>query len=247
MGVMLSAESPLDGHLEEGAPMEQASLVAMSAFLDRFRAHVDAQRDARTEALVALFEQFGEHLASSTRPTRFNVLQVTGVRSDEVKHSSLLAWLLNPHGSHGCGTRFLQSFLAALGISLPPDDLVGCHVRTEFPGNESIIDILVYKPAAFLLYVENKVFASEGEDQVARELRDMRRLGEVVRVEPDSWFPVFLTPSGRAPRSGDPAPWYCLSYARLANDFEALLPDLEGKIAFFIEDLVDQYRRWNNA
>jgi len=181
----------------------------------------------------------------SRRP--FNVLDVTGVGADEVQHSSIIAWLLAPYESHGCGTLFLEQFLSAAGIALPGSDLSGCRVRTEFVGHEAIIDILVYRPNDFVIYIENKTFAAEQPQQVDREYRDMILLADVVRVSLDRAFAVFLTPSGRPPVSGDPKRWRTISYRQLARQFEGIQPNLGGKVGFFVEDLVGQYDRWSSA
>ncbi len=220
----------------------------MATFLSRFRSLANERRSGKTAAVAAFLEEFRRQLASPVGEQRFNMLDLVGVGSDEVKHSSILAWLLTPHGSHGCGPLFLRTFLAASGIhALLSEDFVGSRVRTEFAGNDSIIDILVYKPATFVLYIENKVFAAEGPRQVDREFADMVRFGGVVRVPRDRMFPVFLTPSGRPPTSGEPDPWQCVSYARLARDLDELSSSLPAKTKYFVEDLVDQYRKWSTA
>lgn len=198
--------------------------------------------------MAVFLERYRHHLSSITYEDRFNVLDLFNVGNDEVRHSSILAWLLTPHGSHGCGPIFLRAFLSLAGVEEPfLDDLVGCRVRTEYSGNDSIIDVLVYKPSSFVMYVENKVFAAEGPRQVDRELADMVRFGGLVRVPRDKMFPVFLTPAGRSPTSGDPAPWHCVSYVQLARELERLAPELNAKTRYFVEDLVDQYRRWSSA
>ena len=47
----------------------------------------------------------------------FNIFNVVGLRTDEVRlHSALIAELLNPKGSHGSSFHFLQAFLEQLGI-----------------------------------------------------------------------------------------------------------------------------------
>ena len=137
--------------------------------------------------------------------------------------------------------------MAAAGVSsIPRESLEGCTVRTEFRGSSSIIDILVYKPGDFLIYIENKTVSPEGIEQVDREYRDMRQLGQAARVPDSRMFPIFLTPSGRAPISGDPSHWHSLSYTRLAREIETLLPELKGrKIAYFLEDLIHHYDGWS--
>ena len=48
----------------------------------------------------------------SRRGENFNVFNVLGLWSEEVRlHSAMLAELLNPEGSHGCGEAFLKLFI----------------------------------------------------------------------------------------------------------------------------------------
>ena len=221
---------------------------AIEAFLGQLRSLVEKNRAAEVECMAGFFADYKCWLANLQSTARFNVLDITGVGNDEVKHSSILAWLLAPNAAHGCGTCFLQLFLRAVGINISDEHLPDCYVRTEFSGNESIVDILVCKPGEFLVYVENKTLSAEGVNQVDREYRDMLRVGTSVRVPISNMFPVFLTPGGRPPTSGDPRPWHPLSYRTLALAFETALPMLgHRKIAFLVEDLVEQYQRWSNV
>ena len=43
--------------------------------------------------------------------TEFNLFDVLGVSKAEIRHSRIIAWLLDPHGSHGLGDTLLRVFL----------------------------------------------------------------------------------------------------------------------------------------
>lgn len=222
-------------------------LPAMAEFMQQFAVLADRHRETELQRLAHFLDAYREYFSKPGRPRRFNVLDVTGVGSDEVKHSSIVAWLLTPHGSHGRGPRFLELFLQAANVGIASVDLAGCHVRTELCGTESRIDIAVYKPGRFLVYIENKTFAPEGDEQIDREYRDMLRFGRMLRVPPDKMFPVFLTPSGRLPVSGDASRWYPVSYAQLARQWKTLEQELPEKTGLFIADLVEHYDRWSSS
>ena len=221
-------------------------IVGITMFIREFRELVNRRRTAETARMGAFFNDYRLTMESASK--RFNLLDITGVGNDEVQHSSILAWLLTPEASHACGTVFLQLFLEVCGISIPKELLRGCHVRKEFIGNEAIIDILIYKAGRFLVYVENKTVSAEGVDQIGREYRDMLRVGTSVRVPPDKMYPIFLTPRGRPPKSGDPRPWHPISYGDLGKAFLGALPSLHGrKVFFLLEDLIEQYKRWSGT
>jgi len=122
----------------------------------------------------------------------------------------------------------MQAFADLCGLDLPPAALDRYAVRTECAGMESIIDVMVFRRREFLVYVENKILAPEGEDQVDREFRDMRRRGAALGVPVERQYAVFLTPGGRAPISGDPSRWRPVSYGGLAGAFADVLPSVSS-------------------
>jgi len=175
--------------------------------------------------------------------SRFNVFAVCRVGSDEVKHSSILAWLLDSRSGHGQGSLFLEAFMKASGIPGPVP--FPYRVRTEFSGSESIVDIMVCRRREYLLYMENKVFAAEGDNQVDREFRDMRELGRGLQVPEEKQFAVFLTPDGRPPVSGDPSRWISISYPVLATAFtDAITETSNIKVRNFVNDWAETVQAW---
>ncbi len=43
--------------------------------------------------------------------SQFNIFETLNIVEVEVRHSNVLAWLLNPLSNHGIGSYFLQNFL----------------------------------------------------------------------------------------------------------------------------------------
>ena len=90
------------------------------------------------EALQALMldgdlERLEDQLAG------FNLFDVLGIWHRELQHSWVIAWLLDPRGSHGLGGYFLRAFLSLAakearkrGIPAPtPFDVDGWRCRTS--------------------------------------------------------------------------------------------------------------------
>ena len=50
----------------------------------------------------------------------FNIFKVLGITQAELKHSNMLAWLLDPNGNHQLGDSFLKLFLQELFINITP-------------------------------------------------------------------------------------------------------------------------------
>ena len=78
-----------------------------------------AAHDQEDQGRVADLESFKEHnrdlaeleqLLEELR-SEFDALTFLGISASEEIHSKVLAWLLDPRGSHGVGDRFLRGFL----------------------------------------------------------------------------------------------------------------------------------------
>lgn len=87
----------------------------------------------------------------------FNVFSVLGVETSEVKHSSFLAELLNPEGSHRQGEIFLKHFLnleyLRLSGSFSHGDLEDFQVEVEaYRGDYGRIDILLEHDDAYIIH-----------------------------------------------------------------------------------------------
>ena len=66
----------------------------------------------RTSDLRNLFVNNPGLVSLDAHLGRFNPFSVLGVENYELRHSSMLSWLLNPSETHGFGDSFLKSVLA---------------------------------------------------------------------------------------------------------------------------------------
>ena len=112
------------------------------------------------------------------RGEAFNVFSVLKMESNEtVTHSAFLAELFNPHGSHGCGSAFLEAFLRQVAqdidISLinlneaeiEVEKAIGCKNEEATEGGRIDITINIGNR---LFIIENKIYA---QDQIHQLLR----------------------------------------------------------------------------
>src|SRR4051812_36234492 len=89
----------------------------------------------------------------------FNVFDF--IAPDELRLSAILAWLLDPAGSHGQGALFLAEFLREIGLPWLDEDLALARVAVEAGTDVGRrIDVLVRLPGA-VLAIENKPFAAD--------------------------------------------------------------------------------------
>ena len=116
----------------------------------------------------------------------FNLFAVIDVEGDEVRHTKILAWLLDSrieHGTHAQGNLGFRLFLKHLQKELFGDaglpatayvDEPNYWVHREVSGGEARVDIEIAARNKFLIHIENKIFSMEGDDQTHREWRDLR-------------------------------------------------------------------------
>ena len=174
------------------------------------RARSDLQR--LDEDLVRLDEMLAR---SRDQVDLFHVLKL---HSDEQFHSNLLAWLLDPKGTHGLGDHFLQDFLIA---SRAPRAISTVHRphTTVLRENHIVLDDgrgrldirILNENAPFLCAIQNKVRASETGDQLSwyRSVLEHDYPDHGIHL-------VFLTPQGGLPN--DPKErdhWTPMSYTKV--------------------------------
>lgn len=103
----------------------------------------------------------------------FNVFRVIELTSDEVRlHSKFLAELLNPKGSHGQGSKFLDLFIQQFDIKNVDSETSKVSVE-KYIGNKTDteggrIDILIEDSNQNAIIIENKIYASDQENQLVR-------------------------------------------------------------------------------
>lgn len=110
-------------------------------------------------------------LEKARRGEYFNIFRVCSVDHYEVTHSSVIAEFLNPKGSHGQGVLFLEAFLKELqGYygSFNEFKLDEVKVETEKVVKKGRLDILISNKSGQGIIIENKIYASDQENQLIR-------------------------------------------------------------------------------
>lgn len=132
--------------------------------------------------LLAQISEVGERYEQLARETgeNFNIFRLLKVETKEVRlHSSLLAELLSPQGTHGQGDLFLRLFLSSLTrseIPATPFLVQSATVEVEkYTGilNEDCtgggrIDIILTDLAGKRIIIENKIYAQDQPKQLVR-------------------------------------------------------------------------------
>lgn len=203
---------------ELGQTRLSAAVTSLSAWLPEFftryascrsRLPAPAPKPSAISAndLAAFFANLANPLATARQGAfHFDPWEVVGLGRDEVRNVGVLAWLLNPQGSHGMGcaamkwllTAVNRNFVAIFGANFATEPGQFCRVRTEINPNGEISDRVDIEIDAerFYLIIEAKIDAPEQAGQLERYCR----LAEA-RAGQRQWLVIFLTPEGRKPNS----------------------------------------------
>jgi len=127
----------------------------------------------------------------------FNPLKVLGVQYHEIRHSNILAWLLNPQESHGFGDKILKKILSEIIIANENIDSTISIMKVQ---DSSFYDAQVYrewndvdilvvsKNNQFILLVENKLGRKGFSGQIKRYIEKVKEHFPGYRI-----LPVMLT------------------------------------------------------
>lgn len=163
---------------------------------------------------------------------RFNPIRIMKMERMEIRHTAILAWLLDPQETHGFGDRFLKAFLAealrgrselggSTALDISQSDLRDAEIRREWNN----IDIFILsRRNQWAFVVENKFHSKQHEGQLSTYIKKARSIfataGESLEVRG-----VFLTLLDEEPQDQTYAP---LRYAAICEFLPRLIA-LEGQ------------------
>lgn len=176
---------------------------------------------------------------------RFNLFDVLKISRMEIRHSNMLAWLLNPNENHGLGDAFLK---AIVQIVVQNDDngrynvletlLIDFYSFVVYREWKNIDILLVSDVEKFLIAIENKIDSHEHDDQ-------LKKYRDTLATDYPNYrkMYLYLTPEGEEPSDTDY--WDTLSYRDVVEalseqrDTTELTPD----VALVVENYLDVLRR----
>lgn len=184
--------------------------------------------------------------------SEFDAFSFLGVSRSEVFHSKILAWLLDPLGSHSLGDFFLTNFLveteALTKEQVRAADWLQTSVRREWhnvvDGRNGYLDILILNAdSSFACGIENKIFSSEHSSQLTRYRRALKE-----RYENYSRSHLFMSPEGTSPSdSEERSSWTPVDYGKILSLVEMTIkegvdPENES-VASFLRQYTTTLRR----
>jgi len=175
--------------------------------------------------------------------SQFNIFETLDIVKAEIRHSNVLAWLLNPNANHGLGSYFVKSFLKYLisknKESLDPKislfdfeifDLSSLEIRREW---QNIDLLLILENEKYVITIENKVDSSEHGDQLQRyqniiesEFRDYKKIY------------VYLSPEEATPSEDN---WITFNYKIICNLLSDIIKNKKDIMNEYVLNFISHY------
>lgn len=183
---------------------------------------------------------------------KFNIFKILKADRVEIRHSNMLAWLLDPKASHGLGDRFLRCLLqktfemrkiedASATFSVDENllltDLHRFKVDREhsFSSENNLkkryIDLILTRDDSYqekiAIVIENKVYSKEHSNQLQVYWKHVTTKEFPSSENPDvthGWKHLFilLSPDGMPPSEGN-EDWISLSYGKVKEALETVI------------------------
>jgi hypothetical protein len=177
----------------------------------------------------------------------FNIFETLKSVHTEVRHSNVLAWLLDPQENHGLASYFIRqffkyvvstnrSYFSAAGVSLVDFELCDYNdveVRREWK-NIDILLIVAEDNKKVVVALENKVKTTEhsGQLQKYRSILE-KEFGDSTR------FHIYLTPDNLIPSDEE---WIPFGYDVIADLLDELLKNRKSSLSSKVYSFISQYQ-----
>lgn len=175
--------------------------------------------------------------------SRFNLFDVLKITRTEIRHSNVLAWLLDPHENHGLGSAVLQGFVRFAASSFEDENVFGellmdlgsFTVQREWRN----IDVLVLSDEAkYAIVVENKIGSGEHSDQ-------LNRYRSIVEKTYPGWKMRYILLSPQGDDASDSKNWLPMGYSDVLEIIEPAIERrrLSEGASMLIENYLEVIRR----
>ncbi|MEA3387181.1 MAG: PD-(D/E)XK nuclease family protein [Patescibacteria group bacterium] len=180
----------------------------------------------------------------------FNILEITGMGTQEIKHSNILGWLFE-NSEHNLEYGILDDFLKKV-IETNKDKKLEQLQNYLYLPNNSNRDIIVYREKDYIdllivdesnkivITIENKVYAKESDKQLS-EYKE--KVDKSYSDEYDKYY-IFLTINLEKPSNGNEY-WLIANHQMIIDTIDNILQNKEliTKSKIILESYVDLFKR----
>lgn len=190
-----------------------------------------------------VFQQLNQEVNS------FNTLKVLRLENYEIRHSNLLAWLLDPMENHQLYDYFLRKTIEHLILIDENSDnlqyeeigeilnhsLMNSYVYREVKtDNNRFIDLLIVsKQSKLVILIENKFYSTESENQLDDYLHFVQHIFNDFTI-----IPIYLTLNGEKPSNHQ---YFILTYERIQSILQTILTVHKNQLSEDVYNLIEDY------
>ena len=211
------------------------------------------------QQILSLIEDSQDFTYLHNHFNRFNPFKVLQVDNYEIRHSNVLAWLMDPQQNHDLGSYFIKKLIAKVFVNpanYEDEDKIANYDVLQL-SRHSYHDLVVYKELTtpnrkridllaisdlhqVAVLIENKFWSNESEGQLEEYIEFVRTAYEGYKI-----IPVFLTLQDEEPTHED---YLMLGYSDVLDilnnmtnaNKEYMHPDVHSFISYYIDILEDQ-------
>ena len=211
------------------------------------------------QQILSLIEDTQEFTYLHNHFNRFNPFKVLQVDNYEIRHSNVLAWLMDPKQNHDFGSYFIKKLIAKVFVNPVnfEDEDKSANYDVLQLSRHSYQDLIVYKELAtsnkkridllavshlhrVVILIENKFWAKESKGQLEEYIEFVRKGYEGYKI-----IPVFLTLLDEEPTHED---YLMLGYSEVLDILNNMIianedymnRDVHSFISYYIDILEDQ-------
>jgi len=179
----------------------------------------------------------------------FNGLKVLRLENHEIRHSNVLAWLLNPKENHNIGDYFLRKTIEHLILidensnnsqyrivsELVNHSLMDSHVYREVRTNQNrFIDLLIVNQQIKSIFlIENKFYTTESKNQLNDYLDFIQQTFKGFTI-----IPIYLTLDGENPSNDR---YFILTYEQIESILHTILMLYKMQLNDYVYKFIEDY------
>lgn len=199
--------------------------------------------------ILSLLDDSMEFEKLHSKFNRFNPFKILKVDKFEIRHSNMIAWLLDPAENHHLSSMFVNKLLSKTFVKAENEELISQYnfiklhkqslqdlevfreVQTE---NNKRIDILaISESQKVAILIENKYKSSESDGQLQNYINFVSEKYEGYTI-----IPIFLSLDGSAPSHTS---YLTLDYGDILNILKAQLEIYSEYTSSTIKDFISYY------
>jgi len=165
-----------------------------------------------------------------------NYFKIIKKEKSETVHSDILAWLFNPQGNHNLQTTLLRRFASKENLHLTINQVKNALVKREFNLAGKKKDILITDNSTFFIAIENKIRASQGDEQLESYYYLLERKFWYIQNSNRHYY--YLTPNGDEPNHNK---WKIIDYGLIKELLNDILAKTKSIISNQTKEIIEQY------